>query len=153
MTTPIRMALVPTSRLHDRVKKGLQAVKRDHVTDHLDAKVRSAFKDSLDLDEAFREGHEGEHRWDYLLGHTRSKEIVGLEPHSAREDQIRTVIAKRNAAKDQLRGHLKPSKRVRDWLWVASGTVYFTDTESVRMRLDQNGIKFVGRRVREKDLP
>jgi hypothetical protein len=36
---------------------------------------------------------------------------------------------------------------------VASGKVHFADTEKARLRLDQNGIKFVGTRVLAKHLP
>jgi hypothetical protein len=115
--------------------------------------VREAFDDSLDLDEAMRPGHDQENRWDYLLGHGASREVIGLEPHSARGDQVGTVIGKRKAAMTQLTGHLKTGARVSRWLWVASGRVLFADTERARRRLDQHGIQFVGTRLLQKHLP
>ncbi len=149
--TPVRAALVPASTLHPHVKDGLTAVKAAHKAQCEDA-IRAHFVDSIDLDEAMREGREGENRWDYLLGHGPSACVIGLEPHSAKSDEVDTVIRKRRAALDQLRSHLKPAAKIVAWLWVASGDVHFADTERARRRLDQNGIQFVGRRLRAKHL-
>jgi len=115
--------------------------------------VRAAFGDSLALDDAMLAGHEQENRWDYLLGHTSSGAVVGLEPHSAKQDQVSTVVNKRKAAKDQLQDHLRPGQTVSRWYWVASGDVFFADTDRVRFQLDQNGIEFVGKRLLLKHLP
>jgi hypothetical protein len=152
MKTPIRSALLQGSALVTSVEDGLGAVKRAHTT-YFDEAVREEFGDSLDLDEAMQKTHGQENRWDYLLGHGPSAEVIGLEPHSAKTDQISTVIAKRKAAMSQLSGHLKPGAQVKAWLWVASGNVDFADTERARIRLDDNGIRFVGRMVLGKHLP
>jgi len=79
--------------------------------------------------------------------------VIAVEPHSAKQDQISRVIEKRRQARDQLKAHLLPGARVTQWLWVASGSVQFADTEKARRLLDQNGIEFVGRQVRAKHLP
>jgi hypothetical protein len=100
-----------------------------------------------------REEHPQENRWDYLLGHCPSGEVVAVEPHSARQDQVSTVIDKRTAARNHLRDHLREGVSVSRWLWVASGDVHFADTERARRRLDQNGIQFVGRKILPKHLP
>jgi hypothetical protein len=63
------------------------------------------------------------------------------------------VIAKRQAALVQLREHLREGKSVSEWFWVASGRVDFLDIEKARYRLDQNGIKFVGKKLLKKHLP
>jgi len=136
--------LVDNSFLHDEVCDGIQAVEGSHHK-HLDATIRGDFADSLDLDKAMQPGHEQENRWDYLLGHLPSAAIVALEPHFAKHDQISTVIQKKEAARVQLRDHLKPGKRVARWLWVASGRVHFANTEKDVRRLDQKGIQFVGK--------
>jgi DNA-directed RNA polymerase beta subunit len=78
---------------------------------------------------------------------------VAVEPHSAKQDEISTVIKKRTAAREQLKAHLHDVSRVTTWLWVASGKVHFANTEKARVRLDQNGIEFVGTRVTAKHLP
>lgn len=147
----MRAALRPTSRLHGRVEDGLGALKRQDRP-HLAGDVRALFADSLDIDAAFQRGNEGANRWDYLLGHAASSALIALEPHSAKEDQISRVIAKKRAAKEQLAPHLKPGARVSRWLWVASGPVAFADTERARVRLDQNGIQFIGRTLLAKHL-
>jgi hypothetical protein len=139
------------SSLLASVEVGLGALRNDH-REYLDDAIRSAFADSLDLDEALKAGHEHENRWDYLLGHAPSAEVVALEPHCAKQDEITTVVKKRRAAIDQLKDHLKAGARVSKWLWVASGKVHFADTEKARRLLDQNGIEFVGTRVRRKHL-
>jgi hypothetical protein len=150
--TPVRNALVAESTLRTRVADGLAAMESAHRS-YIEESLRAEFTDSLDLDEAMRAGHEQENLWDYLLGHAPSTAVVGLEPHTAKGDAISAVIAKRKAAKDQLRPHLRPNSRIGAWLWVASGGVQFADTEKARRRLDQSGIQFVGKKVLRKHLP
>lgn len=151
--TPIRLALIPKSTLRVAVCDGLGAIARAHATSHLANEVKTLFGDSLDLDAATQSGHEHENRWDYLLGHSPSGKVIGLEPHSAKTDQVSNVIAKRRAAINHLRGHLKTGAGVHAWYWVASGSVQFADVEKARFRLDQNGIKFIGRKMLKKHLP
>ncbi|MBL9104773.1 MAG: hypothetical protein JNL82_27765 [Myxococcales bacterium] len=152
MTTPIRDALVAQSTLRPLVEDGLQALKREHRA-MVDAAIRGEFADSLELDEAMLKGNEQANRWDYLLGHESTGHIVGLEPHSAKNDEITTVIGKRRAALDQLRGHLKPSARVTHWFWVASGKVDFLPLDKAKIRLDNEGITFIGKTLQAKHLP
>jgi hypothetical protein len=151
--TPVRSALVDGCKLHDRTQDGLQALKGDHRSQLLQEEVRTAFADSLDLDEALRESFPEENRWDYLLGHSGSNSVVGLEPHSAHSDQISTVIAKRAAAIRQLRPFLRRSDAVVAWYWVASGRVDFVPMEKAVFRLQQAGITFVGRKLSKRHLP
>ena len=110
------------------------------------------FADSLDIDEAFKEGREQENRWDYLLGHEPGKQVVAVEPHSASTSEVTTVINKRLAARQQLRDHLRDGVDVKIWLWVASGKVRFVPMEKAMFRLAQNGIEFVGRKITNKHL-
>jgi hypothetical protein len=151
-STPVRRSLRSNSHLLPKVADGLGAVRsRDHR--YFDEAIRSAFADSLDLDAALKAEHGQENRWDYLLGHARSGELVAVEPHKAEQGEIGTIVKKRATARDQLRGHLRHGAQVATWLWVASGTVHFADTEKVRRLLDQNGIRFVGPKVTSKHLP
>ncbi len=152
MTTPIRQALAANSRLRPLVKDGLQALEREHRKMIADA-IRIEFVDSLDLDEAMRKGNDQANRWDYLLGHESSGEIVGLEPHSAKSAEVTTVIRKRQAALDQLRGHLRPGAHVTRWYWVASGTVDFMPLSKATLRLAEAGITFIGKSLLARDLP
>jgi hypothetical protein len=149
--TVVRGALRPESALQPSVCDGLGAVATAH-RDYIHESIRVHFNDSLDLDEALREGHEQENRWDYLLGHSRTGEVVAAEPHSAKQDQVSTVIRKKKAALVHLRDHLRNGARVSRWLWISSGKVQFANTEKTTLLLAQNGIQFVGRAIREKDL-
>lgn len=151
MTTPIRSGLEATSPLIWRVQDGLAALERADRA-HVDEGIRADFDDSLDLDEAMREAYPEENRWDYLLGYGPGGRIIGLEPHSARADQVSVVIAKKKSAQDQLRGHLKRGASVAEWFWVASGKVDFADTEKSVRKLEQNGIQFVRRTLLPKHL-
>lgn len=114
--------------------------------------MRSAFSDSLDLDDALRSDHPREHRWDYLLGHGSSRRVIGIEPHSAKDDEVDTVIAKKKAALAQMRKHLRSGAVIAAWIWVSSKNDRFADTEVIRRRLDHHGIRFVGKRVLGKHL-
>lgn len=136
--TPIRDALRETSRLRALVRDGLGAMKGEHRA-RLDTALGRDSADSLDVDEALREKHPQDNRWNYLLGHEPTRHLVGVESHAAREDQIGNVIQKRKAALDQLREHLKDGVTVHSWLWLSSGDVQFADTEKARRRLDQAG--------------
>lgn len=151
-TTILRGALKEGSGLLPEVKDGMGAVKNSH-RDYFDPAIRQTFADSLELDEAVKVGHEQENRWDYLLGHQTSGQLIAVEPHSAKQDEITTVIKKRSAARDQLKDHLRDGTRIAKWLWVASGKVHFANTEKTILRLSQNGIEFVGTRVAAKHLP
>ena len=120
--------------------------------DFIEIRLRSEFADSLNLDAALEAELTTANRWDYLLGHRPSQKVVALEPHSGKSDEVSVVIAKHEAARQQLQAHLQPQATIVDWLWV-SPQVRFADTESVRRRLDQRGIRFVGTRVLRKHLP
>lgn len=151
-TTPVRSLLKEDSSLQGAVKDGLGAVTKGH-RDYLDVAIRDQFSDSLELDAAMHLGHEEENRWDYLLGHQPSEQVVAVEPHSAKQDEISTVIRKRQAAIKQLKEHLQNGKTISKWLWVASGKVHFPNTDKARLRLDQAGIEFAGGKISAKHLP
>lgn len=149
--TPVRRSLLPTSSLLPVVADGLGAVKKSH-REYIHADLRPAFADSLDIDEAFRPGHEQENRWDYLLGHGPSAIVVAVEPHSAKQGEISTIIKKRQRAREQLASHLAPNARIAAWFWVASGRIHIANTERARRRLDQHGITFVDKTLMRKHL-
>jgi len=140
------------SSLLPLVEDGLQALAKAHRL-RLATDVATAIGDSLDIDEAFKPGHEQDNRWDYLLGHTPSGALVAMEPHSARTGEITTVIKKATAARAELRAHLNEGVRVATWLYVASGKNHFADTEKAVLRLSQSGITFVSGDVQARHLP
>jgi hypothetical protein len=150
--TRIRAALTERYSLQPAVTEGMGAVRSAHKV-HFAEEIRGSFADCIDIDEVLREGRERENRSDYLLGHAGSGAIVAVKPHSAKDDEVSTLIGKRKAAREQLKEHLRPGAAVARWLWVASGRVYFAHTESTRLRRAQNGIDFVGKQVQARHLP
>ncbi len=149
--TPVRAALVDNSHLLNLIQEGLGALKSSDKA-LIAAELRSAFLDSIDIDTGLRAGHDQENRWDYLLGHGAREVVVALEPHAARQGEIRTIIRKRRAALEQLRPHLRAGSKITAWFWVATGSVRFADTEKARRILDQNGITFVDRCLKRAHL-
>jgi hypothetical protein len=103
--------------------------------------------DSLNLDAAMRIDFPQANRWDYLLSVPGIKQIIGLEPHSARDSEISVVIAKKQQEIEYLRDHLPPNHRVAKWLWVSRGHTSFSKMESARRRLDQAGIVYEGQMI------
>lgn len=113
------------SVLRSQVKRGLQSIERRHA-DLIDTGARQAIADSLDLDAALASDHPDEPRWDYLLGHRSTRKVLAMETHSAHDDQVTAVIAKRRHAIRQLEPHLLRGIRVDAWYWIASGNVSFS---------------------------
>ena len=143
----ISSVLIPTSSLHGKVRDGLRALlARDRNL--IEGAERQRVGDSLDLDDASRVEFPNENRWDYLLSVPTISQIIGIEPHSARDAEISVVIAKKQNAVNYLRDHLRPGNRVAKWFWVSHGSVGFSRMDRMRRLLDQNGIAFEGRMLR-----
>ena len=150
MSGPVRRAL-SESYLAAAVQDGIQAVpndKRKHIAESL----RPEFRDSLDLDEASKARHPNDARWDYLLGHVGSSQVVAIETHSAETSQVTRVIAKRTSSLGHLRNQLAAGHGIAAWYWAASGRVDFVPHERTVLRLSENGIQFVGGRLEAKHL-
>lgn len=143
----LKKSLKENSPLVDLVELGLGAFL--NVDTKLVAESqRPRVGDSLNLDAATKEELPQENRWDYILSIPDIKKIVGIEPHSAKDNQVSVVVKKRKNAVEYLRGHLQDGIRVSTWYWVCHGRVSFSKTERARRILLQNGIKFEGRVLR-----
>jgi hypothetical protein len=150
--TPLRAALRSNSQLLPQVADGIAALRKEHRA-LLEEGLKPDLADSLDLDAGLQAAHPQENRWDYLLGHGPSEEVVALESHTATDGEVAVLIAKREAARRQLGAHLRDGAGPSAWIWVTEGRVGFAPTEKARRRLDQAGITFAGRRVLAKHLP
>jgi hypothetical protein len=104
--------------------------------------VRPAIGDSLDLDSATQAAYPNDHRWDYVLSVLANGDLVGVEPHTAKNSEIDVVIKKKTNAAAHLRLHLHPGRAVARWYWVTRGKVAFSPMEKAERKLAQNGIKF-----------
>lgn len=143
----IGQALAVGSALRPHVRNGLGALSGGD-RGLIAATERPRVGDSLNLDLAMQPEFPEAHRWDYLLSIPNIAQIVGVEPHTARDDEINVVISKRRNAVDYLRDHLPAHHRVSQWYWLSSGPVRFSKMERARRLLDQNGIRFEGRMLR-----
>jgi len=143
----LRAALNDGSSLREHVKDGMSAFARVDLGLVAESE-RSRIGDSLNLDTATRAEFPEANRWDYILSLPEVPEIVGIEPHSAKDSEITVVIAKKKHAIEYLRNHLRGGYRIARWFWVSPGTVGFSRMDRARRRLDQNGIQFVGRMLR-----
>ncbi len=112
---------------------------------------RTKVGDSLNLDEATKEAFPNANRWDYLMSVSHMGQIVGVEPHSAKDDEVSVVIRKKKQAIEFLRDHLPPQHRVAKWFWVSHGSVSFSRMDKVMRQLDQHGIAFHGHQLRSFD--
>ena len=145
--TQLKAALNEKSPLRDLVQPGMAAfAKVDFKLIAEDQRTRIG--DSLDLDAASKDEDPGSNRWDYIVSIPDLKEFIGIEPHSAKDSEISVVIAKRKHAIQYLRKHLQDCYRITRWFWVSHGTVSFSKMDRARRRLDQNGIAFAGRMLR-----
>lgn len=140
-------ALVPESTLHDQIVDGIGAIKKaDRAL--IEPSLRKLFGDSIDLDAATAAEFAQAHRWDYLLSMPSKDKLIGLEPHSASDGEVKVVIRKKQNAQDFLRNHLKTKTQVAEWYWVTRGRVAFSRMDPAVRALNQHGIRFAGRSLR-----
>ena len=118
----------------------------------IDPAVRERFVDGIDADEALRLAHPTERRWDYVLGDEKGGQLVGIEPHPAASGEVSSVIDKKRNAERWLGDHLREGRRVARWLWVGTGKTSLPLGDKVRLRLAQQGIRFVGKAVKATHL-
>lgn len=144
--------MVDTSPLLEMVHDGLGALSKAH-RGLLADELKSDFADSLDLDAALEAKHPQENRWDYLVGHGPTKNVIAIESHTATDKQVSVVIEKRSAARRQLRDHLRDGAQPSAWIWVTEGKGGFAQSERTTRLLDQAGITFASRKVLSKHIP
>jgi hypothetical protein len=146
----VRKALRPSSGLLSEVKqgkKGLKSVDRGRIHES-----ETRVTDSMDLDAATEQTHGNENRWDYLLGTERaSLSLIAVEVHEANTGQAKVLVAKKRAAQEVLRSHLKTGETVKRWYWVASGKTRVTRGTPESRMLDQAGIVLVGSQLKLDD--
>lgn len=150
-STPVRKGLKTDSVLQNSVENGLGAIESKDKN-CFDRSIRTSFLDSLNLDKAMVDQYNQSNRWDYLLGLAQSGKIIGVEPHSGRDDEVAVVIRKKEQALLQIRDHLKNGVKIDKWIWVSSGRSKFPRFDKVTLQLSQKGIKYVGRAIRLEDL-
>jgi hypothetical protein len=144
----LKTALHDSSTLRKHLRNGIGALAPVDVKLIAESE-RSKIGDSLDLDTATKDELPEANRWDYLMSLPALEQIIGVEPHTARDSEISVVIAKKKHALQYLRSHLQDGYHIAKWFWVSHGTVGFSRMDRARRLLDQNGIAFVGRSLRK----
>src|SRR5258705_3436822 len=112
---PVTRALKGSS-LAGAIQPGLQAIPNANRR-YIGESLRPMFLDSLNLDEATRPQHPGDARWDYLLGHDGTSQVIALEAHSANTSNVAEVVRKRTASREHLQRHLQPGETIAAWYW------------------------------------
>ena len=143
-------ALIVRSALKQHVERGCGAIEGRHRP-LISNELKRSVDDSLDLDAATRQEHPEANRWDYIISVKGSERLIGIEPHSARDDEVSTVIAKKKQASGYLLGHLNDGWRVTAWIWVSSGKIRFSKMDPAIRRLNVNGIRFVSGVIKSFD--
>lgn len=143
-----REAVSNTPALKDAYCPGLQALKRGDAV-HITCPQPRNLAGSVDVDSALGEIYPNEPRWDYAIGikyNMTSDRVIWIEVHPASSTgEVNTVIAKLNwlkcwandAAPDLL-------SLTREYVWVATGSVAFSQGSPQRKRLASEGIRFAG---------
>ena len=144
----LRKALMPNSSLRDHIVAGAGAV-RPSDRGLIHPLVRRRIGDGVDLDAATVAEAPQAHRWDYILSIPSTSKLIGLEPHTASDGEVKVVIRKKQNAQVLLRSHFQPGFSVTEWHWVTRGTVGFSRMDRAMRALNQSGIRFAGRSLRD----
>jgi hypothetical protein len=83
---------------------------------------------SADVDTAFSKKQPNAHRWDYLIGQGRSRNVAlhWIEVHPAQSgEDLRVVLRKLDWLKNLISSTSLDSYRPRQFVWIASGRTAF----------------------------
>jgi len=145
-----KQAVLNTPALANAYCPGLQALKRVDAERITCTKPRD-LTGSVDVDSALCQAFPDKPRWDYVVGikHDQSSDrAIWIEVHPASSTgEVNVVIAKlrwlkswaADAAPDLL-------SLTREYVWIATGSVTFSQASPQRRRLANEGIRFVGSR-------
>ncbi|MCI0494056.1 hypothetical protein L0Z72_03545 [candidate division KSB1 bacterium] len=145
-----RQAVLNTPELADAYRPGLQALKRADA-EHITFTKPRDLAGSVDVDSALCEMFPNKPRWDYAIGikyDLTSDRAIWIEVHPASSTgEVNVVIAKlrwlkswaADAAPDLL-------SLTREYVWIATGSVAFSQASPQRKKLASEGIRFAGNR-------
>ncbi|MCU0644258.1 MAG: hypothetical protein MUC94_08340 [bacterium] len=145
-----REAVLNTPALEDAYCAGLQAFKRADA-EHITCTSPRDIAGSVDVDSVLCQAFPDKPRWDYAVGIKNDQTTdwtIWIEVHPASSTgDVNVVIAKlrwlkswaADAAPDLL-------SLTREYVWVATGSVTFSQASPQRKKLASAGIKFVGNR-------
>jgi len=143
-----KQAVLTTPALANAYRPGLQALKRADA-EYISSKKPRNIEGSVNLDKALREIFPDDTRWDYAIGiknKVTTSEVIWIEVHSASStSEIDIVISKLRWLKiwavDNAPNLLYLT---REYVWVATGSVAFSQYSPQRKKLATVGILFAG---------
>jgi hypothetical protein len=140
----------PGSVLRAAVVSEAGALEREHQA-LIDRPALVQIRDSVNFDSALRHLYPEDHRWDYFVSVAGQEIIVGIEPHSASDSEVSTVLKKKQHAWSVITDQCLPGTTVSRWFWIASTKVRFSRNERASRQLDKAGITFVVSRLASFD--
>lgn len=145
-----REAVLNVPALADAYRPGLQALKRAD-REHITCTNPHDLAGSVDMDSALREIYPNEPRWDYAVGikhDPNTDKAIWIEVHPASSTaEVNTVIAKLHWLKSWA-ADVVPDllSLTREYIWIATGSIAFSQDSPQRKRLASAGIRFAGNR-------
>jgi hypothetical protein len=125
-----KAAIEKTPNLEKAHQMGLQALRAEDRR-HIDAEDTRHLTGSVYVDAALQKADPHGNRWDYAIGYqhaNRAEEVIyWVEPHTASDAQVKTVIKKAQWLLTWLKGAGKLLDAFeREIVWVSSGATSFT---------------------------
>jgi hypothetical protein len=105
---------------------------------------------SADVDRALQAVEPNANRWDFAIGYQHSNRtnecIYWVEIHTASDKEVSVVLRKLLWLKGWLADDgARLAKFERDFVWVASGTTWFTRTSPQQKRFALEGLQIKGK--------
>jgi len=145
-----KQAVLSTPALANAYRPGLQALKRADAERITCTKPRD-LAGSVDVGSALCKAFPNKPRWDYAVGikyDLTSDRAIWIEVHPASSTgEVNTVISKLHWLKTWAADAAPNLLRLtREYVWIATGSVAFSQDSPQRRRLANEGIRFVGTR-------
>ncbi len=143
-------AVERTDDLAEAYKPGLQALKTVDRR-RIQCSNTGDLTGSIALDQALRDSHPSDPRWDYGIGVRKtqnSDRVIWIEVHPASSSHIQDVLDKLRWLTNWLTSSAPRLKKMpAEYVWIATGKVNISPSSPQRKKLAAKGIRFVGKRL------
>ena len=147
-----REDVLAVPQLAEGYRPGLQAL-READRDRVRCSDTHRLRGSVDMDRALEEAHPEEPRWDYGIGHSKSKaeEAIWVEVHDANSQHVASVRRKALWLKDWLGKHavrlLQITRDDDGYVWLSTGGVSIQRGSRQARELALAGVSFPRKRL------
>jgi hypothetical protein len=143
-------AVIGTKSLTNAYRPGLQGL-REIDRNRIDCKNPRSLRGSNNLDEALKDAHAQEPRWDYGIGvnvNRGTDRAIWIEVHPASHHHVDEVLTKHRWLKGWLASSAPLLNQIdAEFVWVASGNVSIPPNSPLRRKLDARGVRLAGARL------